>query len=104
MKSLLLQYPDSTPASRIVNDLTELSRGTGNRGQRPAASFTDEDFPGLRAKLQQRSVPLGTENFATLAADQLVVNDGDSFDITGGSVELTVEDGEVTGGTFTETP
>ena len=101
MKLILLQYPDATPDSRIVNDLTELSRGTGNRGQRATASFDDEALPGLRTKLAQRSVPLDTETPAALASNQLVVTSGDEFDITGGSVELTVVAGEVTGGTYT---
>lgn len=97
MKTVLLQYPDSTPAARIVNDLTELSRGTGPKGQRPAASFTDAEFPGLRNKLLQRGVPLGN-------ADIAVVTDGDEFAITDGTVALVVADGVVTGGTFTEDP
>ena len=101
MKLILLQYPDATPDSRIVNDLTELSRGTGNRGQRATASFDDDSLPGLRTKLAQRSIPLDTDNFAVLASNQLVVTSGDEFAITGGDVELTVVAGEVTGGTYT---
>ena len=101
MKLILLQYPDATPDSRIVNDLTELSRGTGNRGQRATASFDDDSLPGLRTKLAQRSVPLDTETPAALASTQAVVSHNVSIPITGGSVVLTVVGNAITGGTFT---
>lgn len=104
MKSLLLQYPDATPDSRLVNDLTELSRGTGNRGQRAAVAFSDGSLPGLRTKLAQRAVPLSTQAFAALASTQAVVSHNVSIPITGGSVVLTVVGNAITGGTFTPTP
>lgn len=104
MKTLLLQYPDGTPMANIVDHMTQLARGIGNKGQRATVSFEDGELPGLRSKLRQRGVPLGTQAFAALDANQAVVTDGEDIDITGGTVALDVADNEITGGAFTETP
>lgn len=103
MKLILLQYPDATPDSRIVNDLTELSRGTGNRGQRATSAFSDGSLPGLRTKLAQRSIPLSTQAFAALASTQAVVSHGVAIPVTGGTVTFTVVGNAITGGAFTPT-
>lgn len=39
-----------------------------------------------------------------LPSNQAVVTDGVAIEITGGTVELTIVDGEITGGTFTADP
>ncbi|HEY3434252.1 MAG TPA: hypothetical protein VGK41_01230 [Solirubrobacterales bacterium] len=86
----------------MLDDLTILAQNLGQRGQRAEAFFDDADFEGMRTTLIQRAVPLAEAGEPQgLADNQVVVTDGDSFDITGGSVELDVVDGEVTGGTYT---
>lgn len=100
MKTLLLQYPDGTPMANIVDHLTQLARGIGNKGQRATVSFDDAALPGLRNKLRQRGVPLGTQAFASLAPNQAVVTAAVAIPITGGAVTFTVSNNVITGGAF----
>ena len=101
MKVIQLQYPDEASLSKILDDLTVLSRNTGQRGHRASAAFNDAGLEGLRAQLAQRSVPVGTPVAGPLPGNQAVVTSGASIAITGGSVALTVAGSVVTGGAFT---
>lgn len=102
MKVIQLQYPDQTHDRKIVDDLTVLSRNTGQAGHRARAAFVDEDFEGMRSKLVQRSVPLADAvEPGDLPENQAIVEDGDTIQVTGGSVVVTVAGGVITGGTYT---
>lgn len=102
MKVIQLQYPDQTHDRKIVDDLTVLSRNTGQAGHRARAAFDDTALPGMRTKLVQRSVPLADAvEPGDLPEDQVIVEDGDTIVVTGGSVVVTVAGGAITGGTYT---
>jgi hypothetical protein len=103
MKLIQLQYPDEAHNRKIIDDLTVLSRNTGQRGHRAVAAFDTEDeaLAGVADSLIQRSVPTGATVPQGLSSTEAIVSDGDPIAITGGSVELTVEDGVITGGTYT---
>lgn len=55
MKLVQLQYPDNVPTSKVLDDLTVLSRNS-NQQHQAAAAFDDADFAGLRTSLIQRAV------------------------------------------------
>lgn len=107
-KKILLVYPDQTSNRKIIDDLTVLSRNNGQKGHRAVATFADDDtaLEGVATALVQRSVPHLNAPAAesALSSTQAIVEDGEAIAITGGSVEFTVEDGEITDGTFTATP
>lgn len=101
-----LQYPDQTPPAKVVDDLTVLSRNAGQRQHRAVAAFTDEEHPGLRAKLLQRLVPMGEliePEPDPLPPTQTVVDNGDTVTVDGATVTLVVAGGELTGGTLPAT-
>ncbi len=59
-QNVQLQYPDQTPASKILDDLTVLSRNTGQRGHRAAAAIDPAEtdlIAKLGSKLLQRAIP-----------------------------------------------
>lgn len=103
MKLIQLQYPDEASNAKILDDLTQLSRGVGQPGHRPVVGFDHgaAELDGLATKLTQRGIAhvqaTGTEG---LPSDQAVVEDGVPVAITGGEVTFTVVDNEITGGTF----
>ena len=57
MKLVQLQYPDNVPLSKVLDDLTVLSRNS-NPQHCAAAAFAAGDFVGLRTQLVQRAVPV----------------------------------------------
>lgn len=61
MKIIQLQYPDEASLTKILDDLTVLSRNTGQKGHRAVVAFeANPALDGLETKLIQRSVPVGT--------------------------------------------
>jgi hypothetical protein len=100
MKVVQLQYPDQTPDSKILDDLTILSRASGPKGLRGVAAL-GSSLSGLTTKCQQRQIPLGAPTTGPLPANQAVVTNGAAIQITGGDVTLTVSNNVITGGTFT---
>lgn len=107
-KKILLVYPDQTPNRKIIDDLIALSRNTGQKCHRAVATFDKDDtaLSGMSTVMVQRGIPYNDADAATaaLSSTQAIVEDGVAIEITGGSVEFTVEDGAITGGAFTETP
>lgn len=102
-KLVQLQYPDEASRTKIIDDLTVLSRNTGQAGHRAVAAFDDEadGFEGVRTNLIQRQVPVGSVIPPSTPPTQATVTNGQVIPITGGSVTLTVAGGAITGGTFT---
>lgn len=101
MRKIQLQYPDQTSDTKIVDDLTILSRATGPVHLRASAAFDDAALPGVRAKLVRRIVPVAADVDPDIPANQAVVSNGQAIEITGGSVTFTVAGGVITGGVFT---
>lgn len=98
-KIVQLQYPDEVSRAKIIDDLTVLSRNTGQRGHRARVAFDDAapGFEGIRSHLVRRSVPLADAVEPTdLPENQAIVEDGDTFEVDGGTVTLNVAGGEVT--------
>lgn len=59
MKVITLNYPDSTPNSRILDDLTLLSRdsvGPKGNGATPAFDYDAPALAGLASQLGQRGI------------------------------------------------
>lgn len=102
MKIIQLQYPDEASLSKILDDLTVLSRNTGQKGLRAKAAFDTADpaLDGLSTKLTQRGVPQAAPVPNGLASTQAVVQAGTPIAITGGEVTFTVVNSEITGGAF----
>lgn len=63
MRIVELQYADNTPDSKILDDLTTLSRSGGMAGHRPVA-YIDEPalLANLRERLTTRRIPLAEES------------------------------------------
>ena len=104
-KIVQLQYPDEAHNRKIVDDLTVLSRNTGQRGHRAVAAFDTEDpaFEGVEKQLIQRAGPLGEVSEPEPPEPdptEATVTNGQAIPITGGTVTLTVAGGVITGGTF----
>ena len=99
MKLVQLQYPDEASRTKIIDDLTMLSRNIGQAGHRAVAAFNDgaAGFEGIRNDLIQRQVPVGTLS----PPNQATVTSGTPIPVTGGTVVFTVVGGVITGGTFT---
>src|SRR5690606_3290894 len=105
MRLIQLQYPDEASQTKILDDLTQLQKNIGQSGHRAVIVLDkegDEVLESIATKLQQRGIAtVQGEGGVVLTDDEVIVEDGDSFEITGGSVSLTVSGGDVTGGTFT---
>ena len=58
MKTIELRYPDAAHLTKVLDDLTVLSRNRGQKGHMPTIAFDFEDdaLEGLQTKLQQRGV------------------------------------------------
>lgn len=59
MKVITLNYPDSTPNSRILDDLTQLSRdsvGPKGTGATPAFDYDAAPLAGLARQLNERGI------------------------------------------------
>lgn len=66
MKNIVLQYPDTTPTARILDDLTILSRdsvGPKGSGARVAFDKSDTALAGLETSLTKRGIPSDTFDF-----------------------------------------
>ena len=66
MKNIVLQYPDTTPNARILDDLTILSReSNGPKAAGGAVAFdtADEALEGLEDQLIQRGIPVAAFDF-----------------------------------------
>lgn len=103
MKLIQLQYPDEAPLTKILDDLTVLSRNVGQKGLRPVVAFDhgDERLDSLATKLNQRQIANTDAGDGQLPDDQAIVEDGVPYAITGGEVQFTIAGNEITGGTFT---
>lgn len=77
MQKVQLQYPDETPASKILDDLTVLSRNTGQKGLRGKAAIDPAAtnlIAQLGSKLVQRQIPSAAYADDTLPATTAKVN------------------------------
>lgn len=77
-----LQYPDQTPATKILDDLTVLSRNTGQRGHRAAAAIDPAAtalIATLGSKLVQRAIPTAAYEGGGGAPTDATVSNGDTL-------------------------
>lgn len=66
MKNIVLQYPDTTPNARILDDLTILSResnGPKAAGGAVAYDLEQVNLAGLQSQLAQRGITAVDFNF-----------------------------------------
>lgn len=66
MKNIVLQYPDTTPNARILDDLTILSRDSvGPKAAGGAVAFdtADEALEGLESALNKRGITVAAFDF-----------------------------------------
>lgn len=98
-KTIILEYPDSTPFERIRDDIDTLVRGSGGNINSPNVLADDETDDGAaliaNLKRQGRPAEAGTGG-AEVGSNQALITSGVSVLCGADVIQFTIVDGAVT--------
>lgn len=104
---ILLEYPNASPVTRVLNDLTELARAEGPGGQQPAISIAGDDptqVGYVKTRMAQIRKPLADYTpGGDLPDTDAIVSNADTLPLqtnggtASGNVTAAVASGVVTG-------
>lgn len=98
-KTIILEYPDSTPFERIRDDIDTLVRGSGGNINSPNVLADDETDDGAaliaHLKRQGRAAEAGTGG-AEVASNQVLITSGDTVLCGADLIQFTIVGGAVT--------
>lgn len=99
-KTIILEYPDSTPFERIRDDIDTLVRGSGGNVSSPNVLADDETDDGAaliaHLKRQGRPAEAGTAGGVEVGSNQVLITSGVSVLCGADIIQFTIVDGVVT--------
>lgn len=99
-KTIILEYPDNTPVTRIFDDVDTVLRGVGGTVHSPTVVADDETDYGLavieHVQRQGRPAEAGTSGGVEIESNQLLITSGDNVLCGADIIQFTVVDGACT--------